>query len=111
MAMFRRSLLACLFCTVIMGCTSQNVQQYSTVDQSDKTVMIPSGVEGVFGELKAALSKRNWSMVVYRVPSVTEGVVGEQASLTHSDTFNSRHSLLVASRRHDFCWDFSPAIT
>lgn len=95
----------------LVGCARHNVQTYSAVDSSNKTVTVPSGSEGLKGKLKQALTKDGWNLVVYRGPSVTEGEVGEKTKIEQHDTFKSRYRLIVSSYQYDLCLNFTPAIS
>jgi len=100
----------CLAAVILTGCTSTNVQTYSSVDLRSKTITVPAGSSGLKGELKKGLSEHGWKMSVYSGPEVLEGQSGNNTRLQRYDTFNTRYSLLVESRQYDVCFNFSPAI-
>lgn len=95
---------------LLCGCATNNVQVYSTVDPSAKTITVPPGSSGLKGDIKKALSARGWKMRVYSGPEVIEGKAGTNTSLQRYDTFNTRYSLFAYSRQFDVCFNFSPAV-
>ncbi len=102
--------LCLLVSFAVVGCAKTNVQTYSAVDVSDKTITVPAGSKGLKGGLKSALSQNGWKLMVDGGPSITEGQIGASTKLKNYDTFNSRYRLLVASKRFDVCFNFSPAV-
>ena len=97
---------------VLAGCATHNVQVYSRIDTSDKTITVQPGGEGLNGKLKQALAKDGWKMVVYGGPAVTEGTLGDKTKLKQYDSFNSRYQLVVASNQFDICFKgLAPDIT
>jgi hypothetical protein len=98
--------------TFLLGaCATHNVQRYGSIDNSEKTITVPPGSEGIKGKLKQVLANDGWQLVVYRGPSVTEGSIGEKTKIEQYATFNSRYRLVAASSQYDLCLNFTPAIT
>lgn len=106
-----RFIIIVLSIMTLVGCMKHNVQVYSAVDHSNKTVTVPAGAKGLKGEIKKLLSQQGWKLSVYRGPSVTEGSFGKKTKLEKYDTFNTRYRLIVVSRQYDLCLNFTPAIT
>jgi hypothetical protein len=98
-----KNLVLLVLLTVTAGCASHNVQVYSQIDRTDKTITVPAGAQGLKGKLKQALTADGWKMVVYGGPSVTEGETGAKTKLEQYDTFNSRYQLTVSSEQFDMC--------
>ncbi len=96
--------------SILVGCASNNVQIYASVDQNSKTVTVPAGSKGLKGDLKKGLSDHGWKMSVYSGPEVVEGYQGKNTKLQRYDTFNTRYSLFVESRQYDYCFTGSPAV-
>ncbi|WP_243041697.1 hypothetical protein [Dyella sedimenti] len=88
----------------LAGCASRNVQIYSQIDTSSKTITVPAGAEGLKGKLKQALAQDGWKLVVYAGPSVTKGTVGAATKIAQYDTFNTRYQLTVSSNQFDWCF-------
>jgi len=107
--MFRKIYTVVLL-AFLVGCATHNAQVYGPIDNSNKTVTVPPGSEGLKGKLKQALANYGWKLVVYQGPSVTEGEVGEKTKIEQYDTFNSRYRLFVSSRQLDMCLNFTPWI-
>jgi hypothetical protein len=105
-----KSLVVFTALAALTGCATHNVQLYGPIDNSNKTVTVPPGSEGLKGKLKSALANDGWKLVVYRGPSVTEGEIGEKTKVEQYDTFNSRYRLIASSYRFDLCLNFTPAI-
>jgi hypothetical protein len=87
----------------LAGCSSQNVHQYGSVSQTEKTITVPAGSAGLLGMLKTELQQSGWKMNVHRGPSVTEGSVGKETRTEQIDTFNTRYSLSVRFNQYDTC--------
>lgn len=105
-----KSLVVLTALAALTGCATHNVQLYGPIDNSNKTVTVPPGSEGLKGKLKSALANDGWTLVVYRGPSVTEGEIGEKTKVEQYDTFNSRYRLIASSYQFDLCLNFTPAI-
>ncbi|RFC33234.1 MAG: hypothetical protein DID92_2727744966 [Candidatus Nitrotoga sp. SPKER] len=105
-----KSLVVLTALAALTGCATHNVQLYGPIDNSNKTVTVPPGSEGLKGKLKSALANDGWKLVVYRGPSVTEGEIGEKTKVEQYDTFNSRYRLIASSYQFDLCLNFTPAI-
>ncbi|EKT4541548.1 hypothetical protein QEM15_003757 [Pseudomonas putida] len=88
---------------LLSGCTTQNVNSFGSIDQSQKTITVPAGAAGLTGGLKSALQANGWKMTVYRGASVTEGELGESTKLRQYDTFNTRYTLRVRYNQFDTC--------
>lgn len=106
----RKVLLYCVVIGFLGGCATHNVQLYSAIDSTNKTVTVPPGSEGLKGKLKQAMSQDGWRLVVYAGPAIIEGEVGEKTKIQQYDTFKSRYRLVIASYKYDVCLNFSPAI-
>jgi len=102
--------LLIILATLLVGCTAHNVQLYSKVDHSNKTVTVPPGSRGLKGKLKQALTQEGWKLAVDRGPSVTEGRLGRDTRIKQYSTFNTRYRLITLYRQYDYCFDFTPAI-
>ena len=97
---------------LLVGCATHDVQLYTPIDTSNKTVTVPPGSGGLKGKLKQALANDGWNLVVYKGPSVTEGEIGEKTRIEQYDTFKSRYRLIASSYQFDLCINgFTPAIT
>jgi hypothetical protein len=94
----------------LTGCMSHSLQTYGTIDESNKTVTVPAGSEGLKGKLKQVLANDGWRLVVDRGPDVTQGSVGAETRVEQFSTFKSRYRLMVASNHYDYCVSFTPAI-
>jgi hypothetical protein len=95
----------------LSGCMYHNVQNYSFIDLSQKTVTVPSGAKGLKGELKKVLAEEGWQLSVDRGPSVVEGEFGSNTKLESYDTFNTRYRLYVYYHQYDICFNLDPAIS
>jgi hypothetical protein len=95
-------ILTALF-VALTGCARHNVQQYSQVDQGDKSVTVPAGAEGLKGDLKKALAALGWRMVVAAGPVKTEGTLGKETVIESYRTYTTRYKLLVASDQVGTC--------
>lgn len=96
---------------LIAGC-AYNVQVYSKLDLSNKTMTIPAGGAGLIGALKSALTEEGWDLAVYRGPRITEGTLGEKTRLEEYGTFNTRYALFVDYKQYDVRFpDFEPMYT
>jgi hypothetical protein len=95
---------------LLLAACATDVQRYSDIDQSNKTVTVPAGGAGLTGKIKSGLTQAGWQMVVYRGPEVTRGTVGEEVRLARGNTFNSRYNLIVEQRRVDLCLNLEPEI-
>lgn len=96
---------------VLIGCQHHNLQNYTAIDQSQKTVTVPPGSKGLRGKLKQTLTEQGWKLSVDKGPAVMEGDLGGKTKLESYDTFNTRYRLYVASAQFDICLNFEPAIT
>ena len=105
-----RIMMVTIILILISGCLSHDTQVYGTIDKSNKTVMVPTGSEGLKGKLKQTLAKNGWKLVVYKGASVTEGKVGENTKLESYDTFKAKYRLIVNDNQYDICVNLSPAI-
>ena len=88
---------------LFLSACATNMQSYSRIDQSNKTITVPAGASGLKGKLKKVLSDNGWKMMIYRGPQVVEGSSGKNTHLQKYDTFNSRYKLAVESVRVDLC--------
>lgn len=106
-----RFLIAALVAGLFLsGCATSNFQRYGSIDRSQKTITVAPGSFGLNGRLKQVLAKHGWKLVVYRGPAVTEGKIGKNTKIKQYDSFNSRYTLVVNSRRYDLCLNFTPMI-
>lgn len=96
---------------ILLQACATNIQKYSEIDETEKTITVPTGSKGLKGDIKRLLAQDGWALSVYRGPDVTEGAAGDQVRLEHYDTFNTRYTLFVASSVYDYCMNFSPAIS
>src|SRR5664280_177843 len=97
--------LTILFVAILFtlsGCMHHNIQNYATIDVSQKTVTVPPGSKGLRGKLKQVLTEQGWRLSIDRGPSVVEGDLGSKTKLESYDTFNTRYRLHVVfpSIRH-----------
>lgn len=106
--------LTILFVAILFalsGCMHHNIQNYATIDVSQKTITVPPGSKGLRGKLKQVLIEQGWRLSIDRGPSVVEGDLGSKTKLESYDTFNTRYRLHVVFRQFDICLNFQPAIT
>ena len=101
-------IFSCAVLLLLSGCTSTNFQQYSKIDNNDKSITVPAGSKGLKGEIKKGLSDMGWRLSVTRGPSITETT---KSRTEQFDTFNTRYTLFLNSNVYDYCFNFSPAIT
>jgi len=87
---------------VASACAS-NVQQYTAVDLSERSMTVPPGGAGLTGHVKRLLAEAGWELVIYEGPRVTRGQLGPNTNLETSDTFNSRYNLIINWRAIDLC--------
>jgi hypothetical protein len=97
----------------LTGCIRPpSIQSYGTIDQSQKSVTVPPGSNGLKGKLKQFLVAEGWRLSIDKGPSVVEGDLGSKTKLESYDTFNTRYRLHVVSRQYDTCIPRGgPAIT
>lgn len=93
-----------VLCAVILaGCTSTNVHQYGQIDQSDKSITVPSGTGGLKGAIKTILHDDGWKMTVFKGPSITEGTTGKETLLKSYETSKTRYTLWGQHQFIDYC--------
>ena len=95
----------------VSGCSTTNIQQYSSLDKSSKTMTVPPGGSGLNGKIKTVLAADGWKLLVQRGPRVTEGTFGETTRLEEFNTFNYRYTLYLDWRRYDWCFDFEELVS
>lgn len=103
-------IITLLISLALTGCFVHDVQHYSVIDSSNKTVTVSPGSEGLNGKLKQALATAGWSLSVYKGPSISEGEVKNKLKVEQYDTFHTRYRLIANSNQFDLCLNFSPAI-
>lgn len=94
----------------LAGCVSTKVQSYGTVDQTEKTITVPTGGFGLTGKIKSKLTSDGWILAVYQGPTLTTGSAGQNTSLSTSDTFNTRYRLLIDWEQFDLCINLQAAV-
>ena len=105
----RNSKLSIILATfLITACTATNIQQYTALDATDKTITVPAGASGLKGEIKKMLSDNGWELVVYTGPDVIES---KNNRLEQFGTFKTRYQLALTTSRYDYCFNFEPAIS
>ena len=82
---------------LLTGCYWDHLQQYKSLDQTARTITVPSGGGGLAGALKNVLKQQGWRLAVVRGPKVTEGKLGEKTKLQEYGTFNTRYQLKLSS--------------
>jgi len=88
-------------CLLLMGCSHINIQKYQQIDNSDKSITVPTGGAGLTGKLKQALATSG--------PTITEGRTGEKTLLKTYDTSVTRYSLRTEWSQYDYrIPDFDP---
>ena len=97
-------LLLLLIC--LCGCVT-NIETYGKLDLTDKRITVPSGGVRLIGEIKSALKKEGWELLVYRGPKVTEGSLGENLRLEEYDTYNTRYTIFIDCYHSSWVYDLS----
>lgn len=88
-----------------------NVQRYSSLDPSEKTIMVPPGSIFMLGDIKAELVSAGWKTYVDTGPVVTQGVANDQkVDLATSQTFRARYRLHISAQQVDFCFTLDPLV-
>ena len=68
-----KSIIICISALILLSaCTGSNIQQYSSIDKSSKTITVPAGSKGLKGTLKGYLKNKGWKLAIYRGPDITE---------------------------------------
>lgn len=98
----RSFILSVFLCFSLTACAA-NLRHYSSIDQSDKTITVPTGGSGLRGPIKDALRADGWHLVVSKGPSVTEGTMGQNTNLRHYDTAKTRYTLIGEETWVDYC--------
>ena len=99
-----------LCCIILSSCAKYNVQKYTNIDYTQKTITVPAGNKGLKGGLKKILSNNGWNLAIYMGPEVMEGSLEKHGKIKKYSTFNTRYSLYVDSYRWDVCLHGSPYI-
>lgn len=100
-----------LFCiTLLTGCRNAyiDIQKYSSVDLSEKSITVLKGGSGIHGEIKKCLLANDWKMFIDTGPSVTKGNVGDDTYLEQRTTFHTKYRLELRSSQTETCLDFTP---
>ncbi len=95
--------LILLLCVVLAGCMSSDVHTFGKIDPSDKSITVPVGASPLLGEIKTALSRDGWRMVVDQGPRTTTGSLTPAVHLETADTFRTRYRLQLSERQYDLC--------
>jgi hypothetical protein len=86
----------------LAGCGSYRVNTFQSVDQTEKTITVPPG-GGLTGEIKQALTRDGWRVIVREGPEVTRGQVGEDTRLERSKTVTTRYVMFLRWSQFDVC--------
>lgn len=98
-----RFLLSTTIVLLLTGCMSTEVLRYGKINQSEKTITVPSGGRLLVGAIKTELQKSGWTIVIDRGPTVIRGKLGEIADLETGGTFRTRYRLEVNQNQVDYC--------
>jgi hypothetical protein len=76
LALTSRSALVIL-ALLLAGCGSHRLNTFEPVDLSERSITVPPG-GGLTGEIKQAMTRDGWRVVVRQGPEVTKGQLGEK---------------------------------
>lgn len=100
---FRAFLILGVVATSLFGCMDSRVHVFDKVDRTDKSITVPPGASPLLSEIKTALSRDGWRMIVDRGPRTTKGTMDRSVQLETADTFHTRYRLQLAENQFDYC--------
>lgn len=86
---------------LVAACSTANVSRYGEIDNTNKSITVPTGSAGLKGDIKAALKKQGWSLKVIGGELISRKT--NSSTTKTSVVANTRYSLLIASNEFDRC--------
>ena len=87
---------------LLAGCGSHRLNTFEPVDLSERSITVPPG-GGLTGEIKQAMTRDGWRVVVRQGPEVTKGQLGENTRLERFKTVETRYVMFLRWNQFDVC--------
>ncbi|CCG40120.1 hypothetical protein [Magnetospirillum molischianum] len=96
-------LLSVTSALILAGCAFHEVHPLSAIDRSDKIALVPPGSFGVIGEMKAALARNGWTLIVSTGDQKVTGKIAPDIDVKIGNERSPRYTFLVEQHTWNPC--------